>query len=353
MANDEALRVLVIDDDPTSLMIMQDVLSRRGGLTVTTAQSPAEALALLDDMTCDLVVTDVELPGMSGLELLTQLRARLPALPVVVVTAHPSIDYAVGALRGQAGEFLHKPLDPEQLLQVVNTLGQTARSEAIAHRQVVLAVGAHPDDVEIGVGGLLCAHHARGDEVAILTLTRGARGGESSDRADESRASAHLVGARLFLEDLTDTQIPVSDPTVSAIERAIAEIDPDIVYTHSIQDLHQDHRAVHQAAMVAARKVPAVACFQSPSATVDFHPNRFYAIDEHLDRKLKLLSCFASQVNQRDYLESDLIVATARYWSRYGEGKFTEPLEVMRDGVGATAPSPSAPAAAQEVSHAF
>lgn len=333
MANEDptALRVLVIDDDPDALMLMEDVLGRRGGLSVRTTHSPVEALEMLVGSSFDVVVTDVELPGMTGLELLTRLRDQLPDLPVVVVTAHPSVDYAVGALRGQAGEFLHKPLDPEQLVRTVKGLGGEARNRATEQRQVVLAVGAHPDDVEIGVGGLLSSHRARGDEVVILT--RGARGGDSGDRADESRAAAELIGARLFLEDLEDTRIPVSDPTLSAIQRAVSEVGPDLLYTHSLNDLHQDHRSVHQAAMVAGRQVATVACYQSPSTTVDFRPNRFTGIDEYVESKLKILSCFASQVSQRDYLDSDMIVSTARYWSRYGGGRYTEPLEVIRDGV--------------------
>jgi hypothetical protein len=64
---------------------------------------------------------------------------------------------------------------------------------------------------------------------------------------------------------------------------------------------------------------------------VDFRPNRFAVIDDQVDRKLKLLACFGSQTQQRDYLEPDLVVATARYWSRYGGGRFAEPLEVIRD----------------------
>jgi two-component system response regulator HydG len=338
MSHPGELRILVIDDDPDSVLLMTDVLGRRGGMNVTGAVSPEEALATLasragSELSCDVVVTDVEMPGMSGLELLGRLREDYPELPVVVITAHATVHYAVEALRGQADEFLRKPLNPDELLSTVSRLGQAARSRALARRQVVLAVGAHPDDVEIGVGGLLSLHHAQGDQVAIVTLSRGARGGLSGVREEESRAAARLVDAQLLLGDLEDTRIPVSDPTVSTVQRVIADVGADIVYVHSLNDLHQDHRAVHQATMVAARRVPTVACYQSPSATVDFRPNRFVAIDDHLDRKLQLLSCFESQSSQRDYLEPDLIVATARYWSRYGGGQFTEPLEVMRDGV--------------------
>lgn len=268
-----------------------------------------------------------------------------------MITAYPNVDYAVGALRGQAEEFLRKPLDPVELARAVTALGRDGRSRVNAERQTVLAVGAHPDDVEIGVGGVLGLHQARGDSIAIVTLTRGARGGPQDDRADESRESARLLGARLFLEDLEDTQLSAADPTMSAIQRAIEVVAPDTVYTHSLNDLHQDHRAVHQASMVAARRITTVACYQSPSATVDFRPNRFVNIDGHADTKLSLLACFASQ-GSREYLEADVILATARYWSRYGGGRHTEPLEVVRDRVSLGTSAGQLPATTPEVSHA-
>jgi LmbE family N-acetylglucosaminyl deacetylase len=339
------LRTLLIDDDPDALLFMRDVLERRGGMVVTTATDADAALRSLD--TTDVVVTDVEMPGMTGLDLLTRIRAARPTLPVVVVTAHPSLDYAVEALRGQAAEFLRKPLDPAELLRVVTDLGRTAREAAAAARHVVLAVGAHPDDVEIGCGGLLSAHAARGDEVAIITLTRGARGGTTATREDESRAAARMLGARLFLENGEDTRLPDNDPTLRAIQAAIEEVGPHTVYTHSAHDLHQDHRAVHQATMVAGRRVPTIACYQSPSATVDFKPNRFVGIDDFVERKLDLLACFGSQVKTRDYLESDVIVATARYWSRYGGGRYTEPLEVVQDRTDAVPASAGHPASGE------
>lgn len=199
---------------------------------------------------------------------------------------------------------------------------------------MVLAIGAHPDDVEIGVGGLLAAHRAAGDKVVILTLSRGARGGEVDSREHESLAAAEILGARLFLEDLEDTRISDVDPTVGIIERVVAEVSPTVVYTHSVHDRHQDHRAVHQAASVATRRVPTFACFQSPSGTVDFKPNRFVPIDGFQDTKLALLAAFSSQAAVRDYLEPDFVLATARYWSRFGGGRSAEPLEVLRDTSG-------------------
>jgi two-component system response regulator HydG len=77
-----------------------------------------------------------------------------------------------------------------------------------------------------------------GDTVAILTLTRGARGGDQAQRARESQQAADLIGARLFLDDLDDTHIAEGNPTIDIIEQVVAEIRPTVVYTHSLHDVH-------------------------------------------------------------------------------------------------------------------
>lgn len=329
----DAYRVLVVDDDPDVALYTRTVLERRAGAVVKAVGSPQAALESLDSFDPDVVVTDIEMPGMTGLELLSRVRVARPLLPVVVMTAHVSVDYAVNALRGQADEFLTKPVKSTELVDVVTRLAEEGRKarESAAAREVVLAVGAHPDDVEIGVGGILASHRANGDQVVVLTLSRGAAGGAPDDRQHESLRSAELLGARLFLEDLVDTEITNGGPTVQVIERVVAEVAPSIVYVHSSHDRHQDHRATHEATVVATRAVGTVACYQSPSSTVDFRPTRFVSIEATIDKKLELLSCFQSQTDIRSYLEPDFVVATARYWSRYGGGRFVEPLEILRE----------------------
>jgi LmbE family N-acetylglucosaminyl deacetylase len=134
-----------------------------------------------------------------------------------------------------------------------------------------------------------------------------------------------------MMEDLEDTRIREGDPTVSIIERVIADVRPTILYTHSINDVHQDHRNTHSAAMVAARGVSYVLCFQSPSATISFRPSRYVSIEQTLDGKLEAIRAFASQTSTRDYLDETLLRATARYWARFGGGTAVEPFEVVRD----------------------
>lgn len=324
-------RAIVVEDDLDVLNYVRTVLTRRG-FDVRALSDPLQAKQAVREFAPDVVITDIEMPGLSGLDLIAQVREVQPGTPVAVMTAHASVTYAVSAVRHAADEFLTKPVTSAELVGVATRLAEGfRRAQASMNRNTVLAIGAHPDDVEIGVGGLLAAHRAAGDSVAILTLSRGARGGEVDGRQYESLAAAEMLGARLFLEDLPDTAISSSDPTVGIIERVVAEVQPTTVYTHSDHDRHQDHRAVHAAALVATRRVKTVACFQSPSATVDFRPNRFASIDGFTQKKLELLACFASQAGIRDYLEPDFVLATARYWSRYGSGKSCEPLEIVRE----------------------
>ena len=324
-------RILLVEDDPEAAAYVLHVLRNRGGFEVTHIPAPAAALDRARAERWDLVLTDVEMPGMTGIELLEAIREITPQLPVAVYTAHASVDYAVRALRNKADEFLEKPVRPDKLVETVTALIAKGRAAREAARQSVLAIGAHPDDVEIGAAGTLAMHRRMGHEVSILTLSRGARGGLEDTRAGESVKAAEVIGATLYHEDLQDTSIREGDPTIGVISRIVETVRPTVIYTHSLHDVHQDHRNTHLAALVAVRQVGRVYCFQSPSATVDFRPTRFVNIDAQLGRKLQAIDAFASQVEIRAYLEPDLIEGTARYWSRYCEGRYAEPFEVIRE----------------------
>ncbi len=196
----------------------------------------------------------------------------------------------------------------------------------------MLAVGAHPDDVEIGAGGTLLVHKRLGDTVAILTLSHGARGGQL-DRASESRRAAEIIGADLYLEELQDAHIGEGEDTIAAVARVVAQVQPTVIYTHSLHDVHSDHRNAHRAVMAAAA-AGRVYCYQSPSATVDFRPSRFVAIDADIEGKLAAIAAFAARAPARGYADADLIRSTARYWSRFGDSGYAEAFEVIRESGG-------------------
>ena len=110
-------RILVVDDEPGVRAGLGEVL-RRGGFAVTPVGTAEEALAVLRREAADLLVTDLRLPGLSGLELLRELRNDGRATPAVVITAHGTIEDAVAAMKLGALDFLTKPFSPADLLHL-------------------------------------------------------------------------------------------------------------------------------------------------------------------------------------------------------------------------------------------
>jgi LmbE family N-acetylglucosaminyl deacetylase len=325
----DAAQILVVEDDPVVATLVSRLLASLG--EVTLARSGEEASACASARDWDLVVSDVELGGMTGIELIQRVRRTQPSVASLIISAHDSFEYAVAALRAGADDYMTKPIVPQAIVAKARELIDVARQRRAMPRETVLAVGAHPDDVEIGVGGILLRHVAEGHDVTILTLTGGEAGGVAADRVRESQRAADLLGARLLQVDLRDTGVTEGASTIAEIQRVLEQTRATTVYTHTACDVHQDHRNIHQATLVAARRVPRIYCYEAPSTTVDFHPTRFVAIDEYLERKLEVIHAYASQVKVRRYLEEDLLRATARYWSRFSQARYVEPLEVVRE----------------------
>jgi two-component system response regulator AtoC len=107
--------VLLVDDDPAVAKVLGALLAQ-AGLTVHTAKSGAEALALLGQRPIDVVLSDVRMPGMSGLELLAEVTRTCPDVPIVLMTAHGTVPMAVEAMKAGAQDFILKPFDREEIL---------------------------------------------------------------------------------------------------------------------------------------------------------------------------------------------------------------------------------------------
>ena len=111
--------VLLVDDEPGVRFALTEVLHDRG-YRVIAAASGAEALAALDGVAVvDVVVTDLSMPGMDGLELVSQIAARAPTLPVILITAHGSEQMVrIASSRGACG-CLSKPFDIDEIARVI------------------------------------------------------------------------------------------------------------------------------------------------------------------------------------------------------------------------------------------
>jgi DNA-binding NtrC family response regulator len=107
-------RILVVDDDQDHCDLLQSALTRLG-CNATTTTSPREALELVGRETFDAIVTDIGMSDMSGIELCTRIIGTRPDVPVIVVTAHGSMEAAISAMRAGAYDFLTKPVDHKLL----------------------------------------------------------------------------------------------------------------------------------------------------------------------------------------------------------------------------------------------
>jgi LmbE family N-acetylglucosaminyl deacetylase len=187
----------------------------------------------------------------------------------------------------------------------------------------ILAVGAHPDDIELGCGATLALFKQRGHEVYLLVLTKGEASGDPRLREKECKQSAQTIGAdKLFFGNLNDTKITDGVATIMAIERLINELKPDIIFAHSHKDGHQDHRNVGMAALSAARNSKKVLLYESPAALREFLPQLYVDVTSTFDVKLKALKAFGTQVSKVYFKGQDLNQKAHRipYVSNASEG---------------------------------
>jgi LmbE family N-acetylglucosaminyl deacetylase len=201
----------------------------------------------------------------------------------------------------------------------------------------VLAIGAHPDDIELGCGGALLAHVAAGDAVTMLVVTGGENGpgdgARGAGRRAEQERAAELIGARLVWGGLLDCEVVPDSGTVRLIERVLGATHADLIYVHAPDDSHQDHRAVAAATLGAARRLPRVLHYQSPS-TLSFNPTVYVDVTAHLTGKVAALAAHATQVELSAMVEPDAVVASARHWgaqARIGYAEAFQPTRLVLD----------------------
>ncbi|WP_457575603.1 response regulator [Desulfomarina sp.] len=118
-------RVLVVDDEEDMLWMLQRNLSKSmENVEILAAKSGEEALAVLSDNPTDLVLTDINMPGMSGLELLIEINNRHPETGVIIMTAYPSNSYENEAMMSGSLRFIEKPFDIKELRSIIEEVLQ-------------------------------------------------------------------------------------------------------------------------------------------------------------------------------------------------------------------------------------
>ncbi len=204
-------RILIVDDEPFNLDLLAQELSDLG-YAVERARHGVEALALSESYRPDLVLLDYMMPGMNGLEVLQELRTRESDVPVVIITAHGSIDIAVQAMKLGAQDFITKPFAPDHIALVV----QRALEHGRLTRDIAAISEEKDERYRLVVGRSAQMRHAvelsrkaAGSRATVLLLGESGVGKEVfaraihnwSDRSPEPFIAINCVGlSRELLE---------------------------------------------------------------------------------------------------------------------------------------------------------
>ncbi|GMQ47866.1 PIG-L deacetylase family protein [Vibrio sp. 10N] len=190
-------------------------------------------------------------------------------------------------------------------------------------KNTVLVVAAHSDDEALGCAGTIAKHVDNGDDVFVVFMTDGvaARGSDdgSDERHEASEAALSVLGVqKAFRFSFPDNQMD-SVPLLSVtkqVEAVLAEVSPNILYTHFAGDLNVDHQITHKAVMTACRpqawcSVKEIYCFEVLSATEwnsksasPFLPQKIVDVTKQWDRKVAALACYKEEMRRAPHSRS-------------------------------------------------
>lgn len=191
----------------------------------------------------------------------------------------------------------------------------------------ILAIGAHPDDIEIGCSGTLVKYRNSGHAIHTLVMTDGSMGGDNETRRHEQLAANEMIGVtKAFWGGYKDTQLPMDNGVVQVIEKVIKAVNPLFIFVHHIDDTHQDHRNLAQATISATRYIKNVLFYEVPT-THDFTPSVFVDIGDVFGQKVRILEAHDSQVmktNIGDMSIIDVARAQAQFRGMQGRIQYAE-----------------------------
>jgi len=210
----------------------------------------------------------------------------------------------------------------------------------------VMAVGAHPDDIEFGCGGTLINHKDNGDKVIYVCMTDTQSVDKTTGKIirsheqlkKETQCAAEVLGVdEVYYLSFQDLNVPFNLESVSELEKIIKFYEIDTIYTHWSGDSNQDHIATFKTTMAAARYVPNVYCYeQIPIPRHTDNPmriNSYRDITNSFDDKIKAAECHKSQFEKYKKVALDVtenLTTLAKFRGIQSNCHFAEGFQVIK-----------------------
>lgn len=197
----------------------------------------------------------------------------------------------------------------------------------------ILALGAHPDDIEYGCGGTLLKYSKQGSQIYFMVLTKGEFGGTPDIRQKEQEEATRILGVKkIFWGGYTDTELPNDRIIITHIDKILTEVNPDEVYVNYLEDIHQDHRILARCTLAATRYIKRV-FFYEDYTSCGFEPDIFVDIADVLEEKQDLIRVYDSQVKKVYPTKLDMVEtvkAAANFRGFQGKVKYAEGFKAFR-----------------------
>ena len=209
----------------------------------------------------------------------------------------------------------------------------------------VMAVGAHPDDIEFGCSGTLYNHIQNGDNVVMVVMTNtesvdGVTGKmlrTKKQNQEETVSSSKTLGCDVEFLPFLDLHVPFSFESVSKLDSLIREYKIDTIYTHWAGDSNQDHIATFKTTMAAGRYVPNVFCYeQIPIPRVSDNTmdvNYHVDITDSFHKKIEVSKCHSSQIEKyksQGFDVTDNLETLARFRGIQANCKYAESFQLIK-----------------------
>jgi DNA-binding response OmpR family regulator len=351
---DDKLRVLFAEDELDHAFLVQAFFAGMPEFALTHAQDGDQTLRLLAEQEWALLVTDLNLPGADGFEIIRTAKEKNRHLPVLATTGYAQEHYWDQAFRSGADQVMVKPLDRDDFVARVRSMvsvepehrqanpdpeaepeprqttaegGSEQTSASSSERETVLVVEGLLGDGIMGCAGASAAAAKAGAHVVILPLP--------TDRpeVDPSEYAAAQLAAQRLGFNLRLAEPLVGDPEAMTLmlDRAVGELRPSVLYAPAQGDRHPSRAAASRIATEAARGRVPVLGYQTATSPSAFAPKKVLDVTAHLHEKVEALGEFVETVETRPDLEPELARAYAHYWGRLRDFGQAEAFEILQE----------------------